>query len=72
MQAKQQTFQIANDPHVFLTKLAAITSRLREHTRRDLKTIKTITGLKHIRYEDIVYLKRMIREALLNRDPNNI
>ena len=72
MQAKQQTFQIANDPNVFLTKLAAIRNRLRDHTKRDLKTIKAITGLKHIRYEDIVYLKRMIREALLNRDPNNI
>jgi len=40
--------------------------------RRDLKTIKRITGLKSIRYEDIVYLKRGIREAMLSNDSDNI
>ena len=39
---------------------------------RDLNIIKKLTGLNDIRYEDIVYVKRLVREVILSRDPQNI
>ena len=39
---------------------------------RDIETIKKLTGLKDVNYEDIVFLKRAIRESILSRDQNNI
>jgi hypothetical protein len=45
---------------------------IRQHTRRDIKVLQQITGLKEVRYEDIVFLKRMVREVLLSQDQNNI
>jgi hypothetical protein len=38
-------------------------------TTRDIEIIKKITGVKQINYEDIVFLKRVVREALLSKDP---
>lgn len=35
---------------------------------RDMKMIKKLTGIDDIRYEDIVYVKRLVREVLLSRD----
>ena len=39
---------------------------------RDINAIKKLTGLKDVNYEDIVFLKRAVRELVLSRDANNI
>ena len=39
---------------------------------RDINAIKKLTGMKDISYEDIMFMKRAVRELVLSRDPNNI
>ena len=72
MKAKNQTLQVANDPGEFLRRIDKIRDIVRPKTLRDIETIKKLTGLKDVNYEDIVFLKRAVREVLLSRDPNNI
>jgi hypothetical protein len=39
---------------------------------RDLKVIRKLTGMDDLRYEDIVFAKRLVRDTLMSRDPQNI
>jgi hypothetical protein len=55
-----------------LDKIAAIREVIRPLTRRDLKTIKRITGLREIRIEDILYSQREVKRALLSGEEDNI
>ena len=55
-----------------LEKIEAIREQIRPLARRDIARIKHLTGLKHVRYEDILYLKRGIKETLLASDQDNI
>jgi hypothetical protein len=41
---------------------------IRQYSRKEIEILKDITGLKNIRYEDIVFLKRAVREVLLSQD----
>ena len=69
---KSMTFDVASDSTEFLQKIEQIRKVIRPLAMRDLNTLKKITGLNDIGYEDIVFLKRAIREVILSRDPNNI
>ena len=66
------TFRVAKDSKTFLDKIERIRQVVRPLAIRDLQTIKSLTGMNDIGYEDIVFLKRAIREVILSRDPNNI
>lgn len=66
------TFKVAEDSTEFLSKIAKIREIVRPFALRDIKTIKELTGLNSFGYEDIVWLKKFIREGVLSRDPNNI
>ena len=72
MKAKHQTLKVANNPKELLDKIEKMRDVIRPLALRDIETIKKLTGLKDINYEDIVFLKRAIRESVLSRDPNNI
>lgn len=72
IQAKQQTLKAADDPQLFLEKIQRVRDKIRTLTLRDIQTIKKITGVKQINYEDIVFLKRVVREVLLAKDQQNI
>lgn len=69
---KSMTFKVAEDSTEFLSKIAKIREIVRPFALRDIKTIKELTGLNSFGYEDIVWLKKFIREGVLSRDPNNI
>lgn len=66
------TFSVAPDSKTFLDKIDRIREVVRPLALRDISTLKQLTGLNDIGYEDIVFLKRAIREVLLSRDQNNI
>ena len=66
------TFRVAPDSRSFLDKIERIREIVRPLAWRDIQLLKEITGLNEIGYEDIVFLKRAIREVILSRDPNNI
>lgn len=66
------TFRVADDSAQFLNKIDKIRDVVRPLALRDLGLLKQLTGLNQLGYEDIVFLKRAIREVLLSRDPNNI
>ena len=72
MKSKQMTIKVAADSSKFLTKLNKIRKTVRPLALRDINTLKKLTGLNDIGYEDIVFLKRAVREVILSRDPNNI
>ena len=72
MRMKSMTFKVAEDSTEFLSKIAKIREIVRPFALRDIKTIKELTGLNSFGYEDIVWLKKFIREGVLSRDPNNI
>ena len=72
MKAKHQTLKVADNPMEFLDKIDKIREVIRPLALRDIETIKKLTGLKDVNYEDIVFLKRAIRESILSRDQNNI
>ena len=65
-------FRVAEDSANFLAKIESIRKVVRPLALRDLETLKKLTGMRDIGYEDIVFLKRAIREVILSRDPNNI
>lgn len=66
------TIDVASDSADFLQKIEKIREVVRPLALRDIRTLKRLTGLNNIGYEDIVFLKRAVREVLLSRDPNNI
>lgn len=72
MRSKQMTIKVAADSSKFLSKLDKIKKTVRPLALRDINTLKKLTGLNDIGYEDIVFLKRAVREVILSRDPNNI
>ena len=72
MQTKQQTFTVAKTSEDFLKKIEKMREILRPLVQRDIKVIKKVTGVKDVSYQDIVYLKRMIREVIFSKDPRNI
>jgi hypothetical protein len=39
---------------------------------KDIELIKSVTGVKEVRYEDVLYLKRIIRDVMFNKDARNI
>lgn len=72
MRMKQMTFKVASDSKDFLAKIDKIREVVQPLALRDIDTLKKLTGLNDISYQDIVFLKRAIREVILSRDPNNI
>jgi len=72
MQLRQQTLKVASSSGDFLDKLEQMRDLVRPFTLRDIEVIKKLTGVKDVSYEDIVFLKRAIRQVLLSQDPNNI
>lgn len=72
MRMKTMTFDVAKDSKHFLEKIEKIREVVRPLALRDIGILKKLTGLNDLSYEDIVFLKRAIREVLLSRDPNNI
>ena len=72
MKMKSMSLKVAEDAKEFLQKIEQIREVVRPLAMRDLQTLKKLTGLNDIGYEDIVFLKRAIREVILSRDPNNI
>ena len=66
------TLRVADDSTHFLEKIKRIREGVRPLALRDLALLKRLTGLNELGYEDIVFLKRAVREVLLSRDPNNI
>ena len=72
MKMKSMTFDVAQDSTEFLQKIESIREVIRPLAMRDLDTLKRLTGLRDVGYEDIVFLKRAIREVILSKDPNNI
>ena len=72
MKMKSMTFDIARDSGEFLQKIDFIRKAIRPLAVRDICILKKLTGLNDIGYEDIVFLKRAIREVILSKDPNNI
>lgn len=72
MQQSQQTLNVAKNAQQFLTKLNKMRQTIRPHVLREIETIKKVTGVPRVRFEDLVFLKRAVREVLLAKDPNNI
>ena len=68
MRMKTMTFKVAEDSNHFLAKLEKIKEIVRPLALRDIRTLKKLTGLNEIGYEDIVFLKRAVREVILSRD----
>ena len=72
MRMKSMTFKVAEDSTKFLEKIDQMREVIQPLALRDIKVIKELTGLNSFSSEDIVWLKRTIREGILSRDPNNI
>ena len=72
MRQRAQQLEVASTAQEMLDKIAAIREVIRPLTRRDLKTIKRITGLREIRIEDILYSQREVKRALLSGEEDNI
>lgn len=45
---------------------------LRPYTLKEIDLIKQITGVKKVGYEDLIFLKRTVKEVLFANDPQNI
>ena len=72
MRQRAQQLEVASTAQEMLDKIPAIREVIRPLTRRDLKTIKRITGLREIRIEDILYSQREVKRALLSGEEDNI
>lgn len=72
MQLTQQQLRVAKNQSEFINKLEMIRQEIRPLVRKDLLTISKLTGIKNIRYEDILSLKRSVREILLQTDADSI
>jgi Zn-dependent oligopeptidase len=68
----QQKRNILKIPGDFKSKINQIRKRIEKASMEDLDIIAKITGVKEIRYYDMVYLKELLRGILLAGDQNNI
>lgn len=64
--------QTVKIPGNFRHKINRILNLMREHTFRDIETLKTICMEPDVRYYDVAFLKEKLKAIMLSRDANSI
>lgn len=72
MQLRQQTLKVANSSAELKHKLVQIQEVIKPLVLADLHTIRRVTGLPAFGYQDIVFVKRAVKEVVMGTDAENI